>query len=234
MECAKPGRGNPRGSGCRRCFSGFESERMRLKFFRLLLSIVLITVLSASAQQGVPGFVLFDDGERIEIQADQDMEEGVFKLLDSSKDGRCEFLDDGEAVLTIVKVGQIYTATFDGQTVTRTADEIRRNFATAKALGHLNACRSNLKNLATGLEMYFTDHQGSYPDDLSKLVPDYLTTIPDCPASKTPSYSYKVLPEPDSYQMQCTGGAHGGAGLETGLPAYNGQQGIVEKLDALK
>lgn len=47
----------------------------------------------------------------------------------------------------------------------------------------LQDCRSNLKNLGTALEMYSTDACGRYPSSLSSLTPDYLVTLPTCPAS---------------------------------------------------
>ena len=37
------------------------------------------------------------------------------------------------------------------------------NFVRARAQGHLTACKSNLKNIGTALEMYSTDHAGRYP-----------------------------------------------------------------------
>ena len=51
-------------------------------------------------------------------------------------------------------------------------------------------CQKNTKELATALEMYSTDNGGKYPDRLGKLVPDYVSSIPNCPDSGSDSYSY--------------------------------------------
>ena len=44
------------------------------------------------------------------------------------------------------------------------------NFLAARASGQLAACESNIKNLATALEMYATDNKGDYPPSLEYLT----------------------------------------------------------------
>ncbi len=44
-----------------------------------------------------------------------------------------------------------------------------------------SACKSNLKNIGTALEMYSSDHGGEYPPSLATLSPEYLKRIPECP-----------------------------------------------------
>lgn len=44
-------------------------------------------------------------------------------------------------------------------------------------------CESYLKDVATGLEMYAQDHEGSYPEELATLVPNYMRIIPKDPAT---------------------------------------------------
>lgn len=63
---------------------------------------------------------------------------------------------------------------------------------TRKASDDLNACKANLRNIATACEMYSTDNCGRYPHSLDQLVPQYLTTPPQCPASCGQDYDYKV------------------------------------------
>lgn len=41
-------------------------------------------------------------------------------------------------------------------------------------------CVMNLKNIATGMEMWATDHEGERPASLTQLTPNYLRTLPDC------------------------------------------------------
>lgn len=66
------------------------------------------------------------------------------------------------------------------------------------------ACKSNLKNIGTALEMYSTDH-GAYPRELTELTPTYLKTVPTCPNGK--SYGTDISEE--EYLIFCAGGWHG-------------------------
>ncbi|MFN8609390.1 MAG: hypothetical protein U0931_17765 [Vulcanimicrobiota bacterium] len=83
------------------------------------------------------------------------------------------------------------------------------------------ACRSNLKNIATALEMYSTDYAGRYPTSLAPLTPNYLKTIPTCPAGAKDTYSetYKMGVDPDSYSFNCTD-------KEAHDLAYTSQEGL--------
>ncbi|MBS2034733.1 hypothetical protein JST97_07090 [bacterium] len=76
----------------------------------------------------------------------------------------------------------------------------------AASKGKTTACKSNLKNIGTALEMYSTDNAGRYPTSLAPLSPMYLKQIPTCPAAGKDSYSetYKMGVEPDSYSFNCS------------------------------
>jgi hypothetical protein len=52
-----------------------------------------------------------------------------------------------------------------------------------------SACKSNLKNIGTALEMYSSDHGGEYPPSLATLSPEYLKRIPECPLAGQDTYS---------------------------------------------
>ena len=82
---------------------------------------------------------------------------------------------------------------------------------------HLIKCKTNLKNIATALEFYSSDNQGSYPLKLSKLLrpgPNgrpYLTEIPTCPAAGCVTYeNYRVCATPDTFSFCCEGMNHFG------------------------
>ena len=171
---------------------------------------------------------MFADGERIEYDSADDNMALLFTFLDSPKDGHCEFSQDGEQVMTIEKKGSQVTLTFRGQTETTTVSEMREKFLAAKYRGQVDACKLNLKYLGTALEMYSVDYE-TYPDDLSKLTPEYLKELPKCPTSEHSSYSYEKQPEPVHYLLHCSGGDHSAAGLKAGLPAYSGEEGVIEK-----
>ncbi len=201
---------------------------MRFKFLLLSISLILAVTLTVFAQgRDISGFILFDDGERVEFKAADSIEESLFKLLDSSKDGRCEVRENGIEMLTMVKNGQNVTVTFQGRTEEGTVSAIKQSFSNARATGRLSACKANLRAIGTALEMYYVDF-GKYPESLAALVPEYLLAIPPCSGSQPPTYTYELLPEPVHYQLRCDSGNHESLGVEKGLPAYNGQEGLIE------
>lgn len=55
--------------------------------------------------------------------------------------------------------------------------------------GQLTACKSNLKNFGTALEMYAADHSGRMPPSAALLTPNYLKTMPICPRAGKDTYS---------------------------------------------
>ncbi|MCD6310617.1 MAG: zinc-ribbon domain-containing protein, partial [Candidatus Eremiobacteraeota bacterium] len=86
------------------------------------------------------------------------------------------------------------------------------NFMRARASGQATACKANLKNIATALEMYATDNDGRYPETIHDLS-DYLRPIPVCPVSGR-SYGYEVNSDHSAYTIWCKGGFHTAAGIE--------------------
>ena len=60
------------------------------------------------------------------------------------------------------------------------------NFVKARAQGQLTACKSNLKNIGTAMEMFSADHNGRYPTTKQDILgtaanPGYMKVIPTCP-----------------------------------------------------
>jgi hypothetical protein len=100
------------------------------------------------------------------------------------------------------------------------------NFLRARAYNQWIACKSNLKNLATALEMYGTDNQGHYPAQAGRIVPRYLRQIPTCPAAGADSYtaSYQVSMSPDTFSLACSGLHHS----PDGAPSYHAEEGLIE------
>lgn len=110
-------------------------------------------------------------------------------------------------------------------------------FIRCRCQSSLTACKTNLKNIGTALEMY-SSNNGSYPKDLSGLTPDYLKAIPKCSTGKP----YQASISSGAYQVTCSGGWHGRGGL-TGThsaashtqvktapnsPAYSSSEGLLE------
>lgn len=103
--------------------------------------------------------------------------------------------------------------------------------------GSTTACKSNLKNMGTAMEMYSTDYDGKYPPDISYLTPNYLKTIPECPSANSMTYSlsmgkkapYNTQSYQDYYIFQCEGENHGFLDLPPNYPQYNGIVGLIER-----
>lgn len=104
----------------------------------------------------------------------------------------------------------------------------------ARSEGQATACKSNLKNIGTALEMWAADHGGAYPDSLQALVPEYLRVIPECPVSHADTYSdtYRISKRKTVFGVCCAGDGHVKSGYLPNHPAYNSIQGIVEGVAA--
>jgi prepilin-type N-terminal cleavage/methylation domain-containing protein len=54
----------------------------------------------------------------------------------------------------------------------------------------LAGCQQNLRSLASGAVLYANDDSGgTYPTTLMKLTPNYLFSIPTCPAARRDTYT---------------------------------------------
>lgn len=96
--------------------------------------------------------------------------------------------------------------------------------------GQLTACKSNLKNIGTAVEMYASDNEWVYPHKLSDLLPgNYMKAIPTCPACGQDSYSGTYQAQGKEFTFCCRGDNHAKAlpGPATmNLPAYSGTKGL--------
>lgn len=62
------------------------------------------------------------------------------------------------------------------------------NFLRARKQGQYTSCKSNLRDIQIGIEMYQEDHEGAMPSNLQALVPGYLRRIPRCPSAEAVTY----------------------------------------------
>ena len=86
-------------------------------------------------------------------------------------------------------------------------------------------CMMNLKNLATSLEMYASDHNGRYPQTLQGLQPDgYRRDLPLC--LDKDAYHYQVKTDPDSFLLHCPGSNHAKDGCPKNFPSYDPERGL--------
>jgi hypothetical protein len=95
----------------------------------------------------------------------------------------------------------------------------------------LTACKSNLKNLATSLEMYASDNAGRYPTALPRLLPRHLKVLPTCPSAQKDTYSesYTMVATPDNFSLCCRGHHHKKTRVKPDNPVYNGDLGLLEE-----
>jgi len=112
--------------------------------------------------------------------------------------------------------------------------------AGADRVSSIQGCTQNLKNIATGLEYYATDHGGNYPAGLQDLVPKYLQSIPACPAAHKDTYSasWRVAGG-EGFYMCCKGNNHADFGLKPDEPTcsarhYLGPASLMTRLHRLE
>lgn len=96
----------------------------------------------------------------------------------------------------------------------------------ARAQGRLTACKSNLKNIGTALEMYASDNGGRYPTTSRLLTPNYLKTIPTCSSVGSQTYVIATGSEPDLYTVVCRACSFQ---YEPGYPQYTSVTGLIER-----
>ncbi|MGE0495629.1 MAG: type II secretion system protein [Vulcanimicrobiota bacterium] len=105
------------------------------------------------------------------------------------------------------------------------------NFIRAKSNSQLTACKSNLKNIATAVEVYSTENGARFPLGLNNLTPNFLKTIPTCPAIASNSYeaSYVSHSVPDIYTVMCEGNNHLTLQIPANYPQWSSVQGLIER-----
>lgn len=100
------------------------------------------------------------------------------------------------------------------------------NFIHPHCGGQLTSCKSNLKNMATAMEMYADNHGGELPRHLADLTPHYLKIIPNCPSTQRDDYAYSRRGQ--SYTLACFG-EHQRYGVPLSYPRYSSQEGLIER-----
>lgn len=162
------------------------------------------------------------------ISSEEEQNKVVHDVL-SGPDARVRVeLKDVGLLFTVQKQGDSASLiSADGET-----PEVKMSVAKMRielAEGELARCSSNLKNIATALEMWSTDHAGRYPKKLKSVAPNYLRTIPFCPRAYEDTYSasYQRKTKPDFYKLSCKGEHHVAAGLPADFPQYTSKVGLI-------
>ena len=100
--------------------------------------------------------------------------------------------------------------------------------------GTLTGCKSNLKNMATALEMYASDYAGEYPTSWAQMTAGhYLKSVPTCPAANLMTYSYRRTGtgKQAGFYLQCCGSHHAKAysafpNSPHNFPRYSSETGL--------
>jgi len=104
------------------------------------------------------------------------------------------------------------------------------NLVRSSAQSRLSSCKTNLRNVATAIEMYALDSGAQPPATLARILPDYLSAIPRCPATDHDTYSggYTWVNLPMAYTISCQGENHSSVGLPPDFPSYVFGMGFQE------
>ena len=103
-------------------------------------------------------------------------------------------------------------------------------FWRAYSKSRYTACISNLKNIATALQIYSTENN-SFPESLDDLNPDYLKIIPACPEAAADTYTagYEVDDQGTIFTICCKGHFHALLGYDEDEPYYRSSSGLGPK-----
>ena len=166
---------------------------------------------------------------------------GVADFLRGKVEGRLFLFAYSEATIEIRHQGGQWSCYDPGGKALAIEDpaEFAKTLARVASVTELINCKSNLKNIATALEMWSTDHEGAYPKTLAELTPEYLKYIPTCPAAGKDSYSDRyaafqaqadktVNGEKLDYFFGCAGHHHANLDIPAEYPDYNSVRGLSE------
>ena len=104
------------------------------------------------------------------------------------------------------------------------------NFMKARLSGQAIACESNIKKIATALNMYADDNEKLYPDSLKKLEGQYIKKEVLSVVNKKP-YGYTCNNNTENYTIWCPEpDIHEGWSMQEGCwPQYSSGEGIMYK-----
>lgn len=105
---------------------------------------------------------------------------------------------------------------------------LKTGFELQRAKGQFTQCQSNARNIATALEMYYTDH-GKFPDSLSRLSPEYMRSVPKCAAANMDTYSDSYVTNDDRTAnfFFCKGEYHKDMGVPANFPRNDSREGLL-------
>ncbi|MDQ7825405.1 MAG: type II secretion system protein [Candidatus Eremiobacteraeota bacterium] len=108
------------------------------------------------------------------------------------------------------------------------ASVLMTNFKIAIIKTRAVACKSNLRNIAMSLQMYYNDSDGFYPSSLNYVTPHYMKLLPRCPAAGLDTYSegYEIREDCKAFTVNCKGSYHIEYGYKADEPYYTSAGGL--------
>lgn len=105
------------------------------------------------------------------------------------------------------------------------------NYVRARSRSRLTACETNLRNMASALEVYAADNDKKFPTDLTALTPACIQSVPTCPSAGSSQpyvsgFSSTVIPA--NYTLTCQGSYHFDLGLPADAPSFQYGSGLRE------
>jgi len=93
---------------------------------------------------------------------------------------------------------------------------------------HMSGCMSNVRNLATALQVYSNDNDAHYPDTLSRLTPQYISIIPTCQSVNADTYTPGYVTSDDLriFTLHCKGNNHQAVGFQPDEPYFDMSTGL--------
>jgi len=92
----------------------------------------------------------------------------------------------------------------------------------------LTGCMTNVRNMATALQIYSVDYDSHYPSQLNMLLPKYLKSVPACPSADIDTYTtgYTISADNQNFTLACKGNYHIVLGLGVDEPYYDLHTGL--------
>ena len=173
--------------------------------------------------------VLFPSGPQSFTSEGAAMEAFV-GYLEGHEGGKIELRVKGKPVASGDAQGSDVVISEHGVEMKKPRSEIAANLRVAFDKKLLRDCGINVKTIGVALEGWAADHQGTYPESLTALVPQGLMSLPTCPTTGEESYSstYKVTSGPAGFEVGCSLG-HSRLGAPPGYPRYKSGAGFLNK-----
>lgn len=146
------------------------------------------------------------------IQAEGNKEKAVLKIKSIkhnllNKEPIDDIIDQWDNLLLALKIDRLPIT--DQKIIVDVSESLKFNYKRAKAQESLTRCMSNIKNIATALEMFATDNFGDYPQTLDILTNPinsgegrYILKLPHCPACGK-DYIYEK--DQNIFELKCGG-----------------------------